>query len=351
MRRLPLVLALALLPACATITQNGVEKEVFLTDAIGYEVYGIPATDAPAGNPTWVAEIRTKKKAAGNAYGVLRANRRLYPPFEVLAVAGLTPGKDQAGFGPNSQICVELDERASFSEDIGTLLWVLVCAKREGTGLRVRAQDQFVQLGSVLLPNTDAAILVVRHDGTDLIFETAAANLPAPADGGAFTEITRIDNWLPVAAGDALVPSFGASFLAHPASVMLSRAQVVSNGEPPESLTALQAAAFDVGAAVDAVVRAFELINGPTPQPTDARVELEGAQAGFEAALADLEALLPDKAAKKGRAAVKAAIKAVIAAIAKIDDEKPAKKILRDVGKAAGLGMRAVQKLDPLPEH
>src|SRR5262245_1598244 len=188
------VLLPLLLCACASFKdKDGITEEAILASILGAEISGPGPGDASDETSSYLVEVQTTKKADGTAFGFLRANRRLYAPFEVVVVAGLVPGEDQAGFTGNAQVCVELDERASITEDLDTLLWVLVCARREGTGLSVRAQDQFTTLGSVLLPDTDAAILSIRHDGTDLIFETGPATLlgTEAAEGG-LQQIARL---------------------------------------------------------------------------------------------------------------------------------------------------------------
>ena len=351
MRRLPALLVASLVLACSTMKdKDGVEREVNFVDGL-IDTFKPPSpADGEPANPTLMLTFDTKKKAAGDGFGFLRANRRLYAPFEVLVVAGLVPEEDQSGFTGDAQICVELDERATITDDIADLLWVLVCARREGTGLRVRAQDQFATLGSVLLEATDAAVLVIRHDGTDLIFETGPAILlgTRAADGG-LTEITRLDDWLPVTAGDALVPSMGASFLTHPTTVGFAEAQLIENGDPPAELTDAQDAAFDIGPAVDAAVRAFELLNGPAPDTTAARVELVAAQDALGTALAQVEALPVDKPQKKARSALKAAAKAMAAAIERLDKGAPPLKILKKVGASSRSAMQAIQALDPVP--
>jgi len=173
--------------------------------------------------------------------------------------------------------------------------------------------------------------------------------VPSPEKG--LSEIARIDDWLPVAPGDALVPSIGTSFVAHPASVGFSHAQVLQNGDPPPELTDAQDAAFDIGPAVDAAVRAFELLNGSAPDPTAARDELVASQDLLETALGQVEALPVDKAQKKARGAVKAALKQVAAAIQRIDKGATPLKVLKKVGLSARSAMQAIEALDPLPAH
>ncbi len=341
-----LIVLSAFTPACVIKGKNGVERDADLTDVFVFPMK--PTTEAPAAGSRFLPAVRTKKKAGGTAFGFTRVNRRLYPPFTVSVIGGVAPGEDNAGFNGNAQVCMELDERSTIN---GALNFELICARREGDGLRVRAQSQFFTIGSVLFPQTDLVLMSITHDGTDLIFEARPATLGELSEGGALTEIGRIFNYSPADPDDALVPSMGASFLNHPATLVFDSFRVDDDGPPPVegfTLTAEEQIAVDLNDVMDAVIEAFHVLNGGSPDTDAARALLVGAQPDVADAMVSVDALAKSKIQKKARGALKKTAKQLAAAIKLIDKTKPALKIIKKVGKAAQQALKATDTLDPI---
>lgn len=341
---LPFLLA-ALSAGCA----RGLEKEV-ASARIGLEriqgggdlAEGLPAFDLR------VPVVRTKKKADGSAFGFLRANRRLYPSFSFSVVAGPVPGEADEGFD-GGLMCIELDERATISDDLSTLEFVLLCARPFGDGLLVEAFDQGVEIGEQFLAGAVAALLRIRHDGSDLVFETAPASIGSPLQEEGLLEVARIEDYEPSTPGDALVPSLGASFLAHPAAIAFDLVRVETSIPGPvegSGLTPEQLIALDVGTSLDATAEMLHAMNG-FADPSDAVDLLLDARALVGGALDDLGAL-PGKAAKKARGALVKADKQLGGALDLIDAGQPPLKVLKKGLKAAKLQLKAVDVLDPL---
>ncbi len=288
--------------------------------------------------------IRAKKKADGSAFGFTRFNRNLYPPFRLSMVGGLLDPAGSTGFSGNSQFCIEIDRRDTLTPDIADLRFVLICARSEGDGIRVRAQDKFAQYGNRLFAGTKVVELEIEHNGTDLIFRAGAATF----DGGAaLVEFARITNH---AVTSAYLPSLGASFLSFPAEVSFDKARIEAGGAAPQGLTPEQIVAHALYPALDGALEAIYDLDGGTPDAVSARARLVAAQAVVSAQATVIDALAASKARKQAASRVKAAGAALAAAVKAIDGEKPQATLAKKVAKALGDVLGAIEILDPLPE-
>lgn len=288
--------------------------------------------------------IRAKKQADGTAFGFLRFNRNLYPPFRVSMVGGLLDPAGSTGFAGNSQFCMELDRRDTITTDIADLRYVLICARSEGDGIRVRAQDKFAQYGNHLFAGTKIVELEIEHDGTDLVFRAG----PATFGGGAtLVEFARITNH---AVTSAYLPSLGASFLGYPAEVSFDKARVEANGPAPQGLAPEQVVAHALYPALDGALEAVYDLDGGTPDTVSARARLVAAQAVVEAQAAAVDALAAGKVRNKARARLKQAGNDLTSAVKAIDGEKAQATIAKKVAKALGDVLGTIEILDPLPE-
>ncbi len=223
---------------------------------------------------------------------------------------------------------------------------MLICARSEGNGIRVRGQNQFAQLGDVFVGDTKIVEMAIEHDGTDLIFEAGAATL---ADGGNLVEVARVNNFV---VDDAYLPSFGAAFLGFPAEISYDPFRVEFNGDPPpnaKKLSAAQEIAHDLYPALDGLLEAIYDLDGANPDTVSARARVVAAQGVLDTALTDVaNDLEKGKQQKKARGRVKKAGKKATAVVKKIDKDKPQKKLAKQIAKALVLALGAADVLDPV---
>jgi hypothetical protein len=335
-----LVLASLALTACA----RGAQADFQSVD------YYLPKRDAQAGKPgpkppnDTELVFRATKKADGTAFGFVRFNRNLYAPFRVSLVGGLSDPAGSTGFTGNSQFCMELDRRDTLTPDIADLRYVLICARSEGDGIRVRAQDKFAQYGNRFFAATKIVELEIEHNGTDLIFRAGAATF----EGGAtLVEFARITNHAVTA---AYLPSLGSSFLGYPAEISFDKARVELSGAPPQGLSPEQLVANALYPAFDGTLEAVYDLDGGTPDTASARARLVAAQAVVAAQATAIGALAESKTRKQAVSSLKQTGAALAAAVKAIDAAKPQATLAKKVAKALGLVLGTVEILDPLPE-
>lgn len=339
-----LMLVAFALSACVRWTDvDGTEHEQSFADFLISSRGGRSKDRSPPVPEDAELTVRTSKKAAGSAFGFLRFNRNLYPPFRVSMVGGLLDPAGSTGFTGNSQFCMELDRRDTITQDIADLRYVLICARSEGDGIRVRAQDKFAQYGNRLFAGTKIVELEIEHDGTDLIFRAGAATF---AGGATLEEFARITNH---SVTSAYLPSLGASFLGYPAEVSFDRARVEASGPPPAGLSPEQTVAHALYPAFDGLLEALYDVDGAAQDLPSALARLSAVRAVLSAQATALDGLANGKARNKARARVKQALAGTDSAEKTLNAGKSQIAIAKKLGKALGDVLETIEILDPAP--